>query len=568
MAKKIWPFTALEQLGEAILNNTFLGGGNEASILPGNKQRKFKFSRVRDALGSPKNPKTYGAIGDNITDDSGIINSVISGSEKEIRIHSPDVYYVPTYENLNGIKITGSGKLMQDAVGGGKTQINSENDNFKYVFGREYLSHFHQGYIDGWGTQPAVAFSGDSTTEGASINPGYFIHELFGKTSESLGLNTPFGLALYNQGHSGDTTTEWLSTYLALDLAIPNLDLYFVRWGINDASFLSPEQFLANMRTGMTTIRGTFGLTDLSVVLMTPSSTNDTPNGRDASWYERIIPGLKEIAREFSCVFIDTYSYLRDSGVGVAGDFMDNPFANGIAIHPLDVMNIWISSLMTQVCFPENLKAKHGQAELVSLGGTFHAAAVNALPDTYVAGQTISRGTPGNGWPLDGSVVTIRSADGTVFQINYPYLPADNNQYVYRFGNVATGVWSGFRQCGGASVFPTPAAGYSAQAPNYASLKARRESALVCIEGYILKDVESGIVAGDTIATFQSGYRPAGGSPSDVIVFHGTIFGSSGYDDILLSMDTLGTIKCVKSTAVTATRVHLCVTFSGLSYVL
>lgn len=42
-------------------------------------------------------------------------------------------------------------------------------------------------------------------------------------------------LTIVNNGHSGQTTTYWLSTALAADQAL-NPDLYFVNYGYNDVS--------------------------------------------------------------------------------------------------------------------------------------------------------------------------------------------------------------------------------------------------------------------------------------------------------------------------------------------
>ena len=51
----------------------------------------------------------------------------------------------------------------------------------------------------------------------------------------------------------------------------------------------------------------------MSIILMSPNSTSDTPNGRDEKWYEQVRKVYIKAARDYKCAFIDTYSLWLDS---------------------------------------------------------------------------------------------------------------------------------------------------------------------------------------------------------------------------------------------------------------
>jgi len=512
----------------------------------------------------PLNPIWFGAIGDGVTNDSVIVNAVIAASEKEIFIE--DVFYVPSLVNLNGIKIIGPGKLLENVIGG-TSQSNSEKDNFKYVFGQEYMSHFHQGYIDGWGQAPVAVFSGDSTTEGIGgsgiTDPTYTINNLFKNSAFRLGMNTQYGLASLNSGHAGSPSADWLSTFLAQDLAL-NPDIYFLRWGINDGSAADRDTFYANMRAGLAEIRTTqgLGIEDLTIVLMSPNSTNDEPNGRAATWHESISLGIKEIAREFQCVYIDTYAYLRDSK-GAANIYMDDPFGDGRTVHPHEVMNLWISSIITDTVFPYSLTAKLGQNSFQVTGGNEQVIDVTFPPNSFIKGLSYGRCDGGSGFPLDGIVEIKHHVDGIVVQNNYPYLPANTNTFAWRFGDTNTGVWSDWRWSGGSSVFPTAAANFTLSAANFASLKARREGVLCSVEGYILKDALTTVAQNEVIATLPVGYRPV---CDDALPVSGIAYTGAFYFPIMLTIDSLGVIKSGETTTLQVTRIAINATYSVIAY--
>jgi lysophospholipase L1-like esterase len=247
----------------------------------------------------------------------------------------------------------------------------SFNDNHRFIFGSEYLSSFHKKIMAGTATK--VVLSGDSTTAGDSTTTGFKLNELLTEITGKIGIPN---VTFVNNGQSGKHTGQWETTYVNNDLS-STPDVLILRWGINDPFYRKDgsmgvdgafqtdktnrrdvNDFKTSLRNGLTAIRNSRALNSLAIILMSPNSTNDTPNGRDATWHESINPIIKQAARDFQCCFIDTYSLTKDSIN--ASDWMDNPYSDGRHIHPNNVGNIWITGVMCEVLFPLTLRLKYG----------------------------------------------------------------------------------------------------------------------------------------------------------------------------------------------------------------
>lgn len=219
--------------------------------------------------------------------------------------------------------------IVTPDVGSGRWDVvitvNDYNKNFT-TQGREYLAHFHTLLMNG--SAAKAIFSGDSTTEGGTGNG--IVNPTLNNISNVVGtmLQAAYpAITTVNAGHSSQSTVAWLSTYLAADLA-QNPDLYVIRWGINDGS-LNPDTFLSNLETGLLTIRQSKSAAQMSILLMSPNSTNDNPLGRNQAWYERVVPALPILARKYQCAYLDTYSILIDSMNAITA--MDAPYAGIVA---------------------------------------------------------------------------------------------------------------------------------------------------------------------------------------------------------------------------------------------
>lgn len=308
-----------------------------------------------------------------------------------------------------------------------KLNTNPYNADKELVFGQEYLSYFHKLIMNRVNyANIKVTFSGDSTTAGDSIvSNSNIITNLFSTMTVIEGYPN---ISVTNKGHSGATTNQWLTTYLAGDMAT-NPDLLILRWGLNDATTRTISQFETDLNTALTTIRGSKTLSQLSIILMTPNTTNDTPNKRDDLWHKAINPIIRKCARDYQCCFIDTYEYLQDSVNG--SDYMDNPFGDGRHIHPLDVMNMWIVSKIFEVSFPKAFKTNYSVSKIQNTHSSFGNADVSWSPSVYGGGITINRASAG--FPIDGTVYTFKSADNIGLQINHGYNTSVTN-IKYRIG--------------------------------------------------------------------------------------------------------------------------------------
>ncbi|MFT8350019.1 GDSL-type esterase/lipase family protein [Clostridium saccharoperbutylacetonicum] len=291
------------------------------------------------------NVKNNGAIGDNVADDTNAIQNTINLGNTVIA--PSGTYKITSIDNKYGKSFVGDGKILKNSV-----LQNSYADKYQNIFGREYMSYAHKRVMNGQALN--IVFSGDSTTFGDSIaDSNYKIYNLISILSTKAGFTN---VTTVNNGHSGMTTGDWNTTYVNTDLSSAP-DILVLRWGVNDAG-LGVTEFVTSLRSGLTKIRTSRPLNNLSIILMTPNSTSDSVGRRDELWYEQINPAIKQACRDFQCAFIDTYQYLQDSRN--ASDYMDNPYGDGRHIHPLEVMNLWISSKIIDVIFPLSIRLKFG----------------------------------------------------------------------------------------------------------------------------------------------------------------------------------------------------------------
>ncbi len=527
--------------------------------------------------------KDFGGVGDGVTSDqTAVVNAIASGFES-IRVNDNAKFLVGSLSNPLGVEFEGSGHIVQ-AITGGLRKLNSYGDLNKYVCGQEFMAAFHNLLIAQHTTptrKPIMVFSGDSTTYGIGgngVTTEYTISELLKAAGEEKGLQSPYGLSSINRGQPGANTEQWRTTYLAGDLAA-NPDLLVLRWGINDPGWLKNgttppldsgqsypnrrdvNDFITSLRSGLTTIRASRSIASLSIVLMTPNSTYDTPNARDALWYEQITPGIKQAARDFGCVFIDTYAYLRDSSQA-ANVWMDDPFGDGRGIHPLNVMNMWIAGLMSSVIFPEGFENKLGRANVRNIGGAEDVGDVTRAPSYYKYGVTIGRaavaGAGGTAWLFDGGVVTIRSQDEIVIQINYPYKTADTpRRYAYRMGRAislgagAAAGWESWQYFGEAAFGVTAASGYTV--PGTGGMRTVINGSVVTAEGYITMNTPAVLGANTTVATIAAGYRPV----QDAFYGIATVWNGSLFETVRCRVNSTGELVIYNGTTLAANRIWL-----------
>lgn len=432
-------------------------------------------------------------------------------------------------------------------LGGGLTAVmvgvHGENNNFiqntayadplnRFMFGMEYSYALVKSFYDFPSTfaVPQIIHSGDSTTAGdnaGGFDPSVVMYnycENYGLPSQQI-----------NAGHSGQDTVAWNSTYVDSDIATyPNMNCYFVRWGINDgASHGNVDTYETALRSGLTKLRAFKGLADLTIVLMSPSSTYDPQNNRDEKWYESLAGIIKKAARDFQCVYFDTYAMFRDSYNG-AGIYLDNPYSDGRGIHPSKEFNSVIYNELAKYLFGSLSGLKRNLNRYSNIASSQFMPSETVPVSDYHYGRSIFRAITANGWPLDGSVITEKSADGILVQKNIEY-PASSAQRVYeRIGSVVDGVFSSWRKHG---IFLLSYASGWEPTPGLEPLRIHLSGQMATVTGS---------------ATFTSGNPPDGSIiatvPSDIVPQNAIQFvaktqNGTTYDFCIISIESNGNVS-------------------------
>lgn len=343
-----------------------------------------------------------------------------------VDIRTPDPSYTPART------IVAAGDMTRDMQAQFTAQLAETAKRTNHIEGMEYLNY----YLTKVRLVQAVKIllSGDSTTANFGItDPRYYLETLIKNLLNSFGI---FYANVINAGHNGAGTPQWIESYIAQDLA-QNPDLYIPRWGINDGSLPKATRlatFTTNLRNGLATIRAAKSPEQMSIILMAPNSTNDYINGRDAEWYEQIVPVIRKAARDYQCCFVDTYNYMRDSTNAVWQDNMQN---DGIHVHPLETANASIISLLDVPLIPPALR-RYGTTNASSADVT---KLVTDPPSSYPLG--ISWYRSGADAPYDGMYVTDVQVNGVVFQKNIGIYAQDHEGISIRRGLAVKGVPGG-----------------------------------------------------------------------------------------------------------------------------
>lgn len=361
--------------------------------------------RIKRVVGMYVYPEWFGAIGDGVEDDSAAIQAA-KDTELGVYLQLGKSYLAPGVTPFGNGYSYGEGAIIVEAPEGGYKQVNFYNDVTRRIdSGQEYLTYWISKVLTG---TSKIIFSGDSTTAGAGVPGDENLPYIFNRMLFNDGIA---GVTVVNSGHSGESTESWNTTRLATDMA-QNPDLYIIRWGINDND---PLVFNASLREGLQKIRETYSktLSDISIVLMTPNSISNSENGNDEEWIRTITPYIRQAARDYNCMYIDTYSLFTDSRAGKDIYFDD------IGVHPKYQINNLIASHIYDAIIPTHIKILGSSSRL--LNDPIGIADASITPGSFKNGITIAR--TDNTFPYDGWVTInkhIGSGVGTM-QTNYSY---------------------------------------------------------------------------------------------------------------------------------------------------
>ncbi len=406
-----------------------------------------------------------GVIGDGTTDCTIGVNQVISGTGEIGNVFVPSrtdreaaKYKVSSINNPYGVRLKGPGQVViPQSVGGIKTAQYPIDDSLT-VLGKEYMYRAMQQLVPGQGdvngTLRIVLF-GDSTIAGRNGESApYFPETYLSNQFAKIGLPN---VQITNAGVGGSNIQAWdPSAYLT-----DSYDMFIVSYGINDGGTGRPdrlEQFVTKLRSTLQTIRANANgaLTKKTIVFKMSNSTNDTPNNRDAYWYIQLRNVIIQACRDYQCVFFDTFSQMPDS-YGLAGTMLDNPFSNGIGVHPMDRMVSLVWGGLIDSLFSKSQIAPYTSNNFIVSGAVSGNPLAGTVATSYQYGLNVYRATTTDGWPLDGVAVTMRHVDSPTRQTLYGY--GTSSKSMNRTWNIATTTWNEWT---GRAVGLTPANGWAA----------------------------------------------------------------------------------------------------------
>lgn len=487
-----------------------------------------------------------GAAGNGSTSDQAVVDAALAASTRDVIFADPGLQFlVSSFANIYGREVEGGGAIVR-AITGGVQQLNSYADKHKIAIGKEYLWRLYSTLNSA--TSISVFAYGDSTVRGDAQSTFSLLQNLLPAQARRRGLRC--ALNVTNRGVSGTNVS-------ALD-AIPDLGsntvLLIIKYGINDGNLTEATRlatFATTLRAKLAAIRAAANGAEsqVSILLVGPNSTSDTPGGRDERWYEQLRGIYVQAARDFKCAYFDTYAYLRDSR-SAANLWMDDPFGDGRAIHPNDVGHQWIWGGIFDWLFGASetawVRANHFQN--ISGRTAPGLAAPATLPAGYEFGLTMQRALASDGWPIDGAVATLRQADGT-YAMQIAWGNDTNSRPAVRCGTTSWGPWTFF---GGQTTRVTAASGYSAPAGTPCMRVALSGNA-ANIEGYLTKTTAGTIAANTTIGTMPAGFAPVVDSLYGVQI---TAFDGTAFQTVQGRITSAGVIQTLAAISITATRVY------------
>lgn len=422
----------------------------------------------------------------------------------------------------------------------------------RFVIGREYLWAIHKRMINSSinpGGTASIVWSGDSTTNG--VNAGAWApHAIANNLRFVYGIPS---VQNYNEGHNAKTMVDWGYWYVNQDIAAyPNMDCYVLRWGINDGGVTSYEAFVKALRDGLTTLRTWKSVESLSVILMMPNTTSDTTTGKDEKWYEQISGALRQAARDFKCVFFDTYAIWRDARGYAPGAWLDDPYGDNRGIHPDYVFNAQIIGDVCELLYGPCASVNGKSNNFFNSPSTIQRISSAYPPNSFPFGIGIYR-TDDSTWPVDGEVTVKTSIDGVVTQTLTGYV--NNNQKITftRYGTRNNAFWTDFR----GQAFDITSAmlsnGWTVGASRSATYQKSSEG-VVTINAMLIPGT---VTSGATIMTLPADYRPKN------VISYIACGANNGYASI--NIFTNGQVK-INSIPAGATVLTINVTFPALVF--
>jgi hypothetical protein len=387
-------------------------------------------------VSNPVRLEMLGAAGDYSTDDSAAYSAALLIGRR-IELTEGLTYLVSDISNPLGVPMSGRGRLVQAATGGGYLQQNSQFDTVPLLF-RAHLWKVKDRLPDS--TNLKVAIVGDST---ATDGYGVVIGDLVADTLRNIGIGVA---SVVNDAVGG---TDWTTNIASiLNGYAEQKHLLLIKFGINDAG--GYEDFLedraatlrTNMRAALAAIRASTygGYLDLSILLIGPNALGnnaDNVNHRNNLWIERIHQIYVEAAKDYQCAYYSPYIESRNANNG-NGRWLDSYLVHPNPNHTLDVWGHALKAALDPMgSIKRNRLVFRTYAELTTI-------AVSTSLGSYPRGVSYTRAWAADGWPFDGTVETIWHPDNTGLQTLFDYTSAGSPRITRRIWLTGSSAWSGW----------------------------------------------------------------------------------------------------------------------------
>lgn len=251
-----------------------------------------------------------------------------------------------------------------------QTKLNTPSPVYTYadvgqhVFGLEYMGATYAKLRTAPGTALAITFDADSTGLGSGASTAdYQPATLLPILLAARGIKA----TITNRSVSGKNTADWLATYLPAALAAAVPDVYVMGYLMNDAlAGITPAQSIANLETGLASLRATWPATGTSVIVKMPNTASDDANGRTEAVREALTEGVRRLCRKYGCAFVDVYGAFPEARANLASVWLD-----AAKVHPNEDHYMVQWDMIAQVIVPDGLKAMNGRPTNVSPGSGF-----------------------------------------------------------------------------------------------------------------------------------------------------------------------------------------------------
>ena len=298
-------------------------------------------------------------------------------------------------------------------------------------FGEEYLADRWWAVCNGFTAVPRLGLLGDSLTAGSGISDSFdnYPHKFLQRALWNVSAR---GVAITNAGVSGTAAVNVATNGSLAAVLAWQPDALVIKLGANDAGF-GITAYSNAMRSILSEIRHTNGLTqtNVSLVLVSSSHMNDTPNGRDRAWFDAQSLVLRALAREFRCVFMDSGRSALDVANLVSA--MDDPYGDGRHIHPRDALARRIWGEVADVLQPRGF-----DRPINPWGYQIPNVSTTNLPAWFPRGESWHRAFSTNWGGLDGGVKTeLVNSDGVWLQQLVSY-----TEPIVRFRTGSSTAWN------------------------------------------------------------------------------------------------------------------------------